>query len=76
MLLASGAAAARQNGAACAESVMCGLVIRGEVKGLEVEREKDRVIFNVKLNVEFANKGTEPIILFAPDTKGKKLAET
>jgi hypothetical protein len=71
ILLASAHASAKGRGAGC-ESEMCGLVIRGEVTGLEVERPAGYVVFNVKLNVEFVNEGTEPIILFAP-TFGKTL---
>lgn len=62
LLLASGPASAR----GCGEAENCGLVIRGRVTGLEVEKTKDAVIFHVGLDVEFANEGVEPVILFDP----------
>jgi hypothetical protein len=50
------------------ENSGCGLVIRGKVTGLEtVENDKNFVRFKVKLDVEFANEGSQPIILFKPD---------
>ena len=65
LLLASAQTLAR--GARGCETEMCGLVIRGEVTGLEVEKERNAVFFDVKLNVEFRNEGAEPVILFAPE---------
>lgn len=44
----------------------CGLVIRGKVTDIEVERDKNSVFFYVKLDVEFFNSQKEPIILFEP----------
>src|SRR5687767_10705 len=49
-----------------------GLVIRGEVTGLEVERDKNSVIFHANLNVEFVNEGTETVILFGPTISGSR----
>jgi hypothetical protein len=42
----------------------CGLVIRGKVTDLQMEKTKDSVLFYVNLDVEFQNEGTQPIILF------------
>lgn len=42
----------------------CGLVIRGRVTDLELERRKDELLFFVNLDVEFVNEGSQPIILF------------
>lgn len=69
LLLLPAAAQAFARGADCGGSETCGLVIRGEVAGLEVEKADDHVNFHVRLNVEFRNEGTEPIILFAPEFK-------
>lgn len=52
-------------GADC-KTVACGLVVRGEVTGLEVERGKNSVIFHVSADFQFVNEGTEPVILFDP----------
>lgn len=68
MLLACGQAFAQ--GKEGPESEMRGLVIRGEVTGLEVERAGNSVIFHANLNVEFVNEGTETIILFGPSIGG------
>lgn len=48
-----------------------GLVVRGKVADLEVEKSKDAVLFYVKLDVEFINEGTEPLILFKPDVNNR-----
>ncbi|HKP70412.1 MAG TPA: hypothetical protein VJV05_14085 [Pyrinomonadaceae bacterium] len=47
----------------------CGLVIRGKVADLEVERnsKENSVRLHVKLDVTFANDGNAPIILFKPE---------
>lgn len=68
LLLACGQASAQERGAGGPEPETRGLVIRGEVTGVEVERDKDSVKFYVRLNVEFVNEGAETIILFGPST--------
>jgi|ERR1044072_1892471 hypothetical protein len=64
LLLASAQASAQ--GRACEQLEDCGLVVRGELTGLKVEKTKDSVYFHVDINVEFVNEGSEPIILFDP----------
>lgn len=64
LLLASAQVSAQ--GLACEQLENCGLVVRGELTGLKVEKTKDNVFFHVDLNVEFANEGSEPVILFDP----------
>ncbi|HEX8737440.1 MAG TPA: hypothetical protein VF721_19055 [Pyrinomonadaceae bacterium] len=50
------------------ENRECGLVIRGKVTDIVTDRsDKNYVRFRVKLDVEFANEGSQPIILFKPD---------
>lgn len=70
LLLLPAAAHASARGAGRCATETCGLVIRGEVTGLEVERAEDHVNFRLRLNVEFRNEGAEPIILFAPESEG------
>lgn len=46
----------------------CGLVVRGKVAELEVDRsEKDYVRFYATIDAEFINEGTENVILFKPE---------
>lgn len=47
----------------------CGLVIRGKVTDVEVERNSNEnsLRYHVKLDVAFKNEGVEPIILFKPE---------
>lgn len=46
----------------------CGLVIRGKVSKIEVDRsDSNYVQFKIGLDVEFANDGDWPIILFKPE---------
>jgi hypothetical protein len=52
-----------------------GLVVRGQVTGLEVVKTENAALFYVKLNVKFANEGTEPIILFKPLVENSDLEE-
>lgn len=48
----------------------CGLVIRGKVAEIEIDRsEKSYIRFKIGLDVEFANEGDKPIILFRPEHK-------
>ncbi len=49
----------------------CGLIIRGRVTDLKIEKEKESVYFDIKLALEFKNEGKEPIILFKPEFKGR-----
>lgn len=42
----------------------CGLVVRGNITDLQMEKTKDSVLFYVNLDVEFINEGNQPIILF------------
>lgn len=46
----------------------CGLVVRGKVTNLEVDRsDKNYVRFYATIDAEFINEGTENIILFKPE---------
>ena len=46
----------------------CGLVVRGEVSELKVDRsDKNYVRFYATIDAEFINEGTETIILFKPE---------
>lgn len=46
----------------------CGLVVRGKVTDLTVDRsDKHYVRFYAKIDAEFKNEGSEPIILFKPE---------
>ena len=47
----------------------CGLVVRGKVTSLQIDRSsKDGIIFEVQLAMEFKNENDQPIILFKPNT--------
>lgn len=61
----------------------CGLVVRGKVTNLEVDRsDKNYVRFYAAIDAEFINEGTENIILFKPEFEdgywlgGKSLSVT
>lgn len=50
------------------KDVNCGLVVRGKVTDLEVERSEKRYVkFFATINAEFINEGTENVILFKPE---------
>ena len=50
------------------KNVTCGLVVRGKVTDIEVDRsDKNYVRFFAVINAEFINEGTENIILFKPE---------
>ena len=46
------------------ENENCGLVVRGKITNLEIEKQKSEILFYVNLDVEFINNGSQPIILF------------
>ncbi len=51
------------------ETETCGLVVRGTITDIQIERSKqDYISFEIGLAMEFKNESSRPIILFKPNT--------